>query len=401
MKEKYDIKNKKTLIQTALIVLILFVNATLYNEKNIQLYIKLSTMLILISGIYIIKNIGSLKTFIKMKFFWWITFVFLMFEFYGYAKPVYGNFNWDYLIFLYLNVVTMALILVTIPIDSQIETITQISAITSILIGIYIVINEYSAIKMGSTRIGTSGSGNVNTIGTYFSIFSIPVLYEVIVKKNWKYLPIFAVQFAFMLLTGSKKTLIFIFGGILIYYIYSNGIKIIKVLKLICIFLFLFIIILKVDLFYNIIGYRLENFFEQISIKEENQEVSYSTFARIEMYKSAPKLFLENPIFGGGWGYFAERSGLGVYSHSNFIEILITFGLSGFLLYYSYYAIVLRKSVIQVIQHKSVIPFCYMVLLIFNDFSVITFSQIPICYIVVFISNILLKQNNRKEKNEN
>ena len=166
-----------------------------------------------------------------------------------------------------------------------------------------------------------------------------------------------------------------------------------KVLKLLCIFSIIIIIILKVDLFYNIIGNRIESFFEQIFMDENEQEVSYSTAVRLEMYKCTPKLFAENPITGGGWGYFAEFSGLEVYSHSNFIEILITFGLIGFCLYYSYHIVLLKKSLIQVIQHKSVMPFCYMVLLFFNDFSVITFSQIPICYIVIFICNILLKEN--------
>lgn len=389
---------------------ILFINATLYNDKYVKLYIALSFVFFIICwGVIFFKKNTSIKELVHNKCFWWITCLFAMYELYAFIKPIYNNFNWDYLLMLYTTVITCSLMIINVPKKRKETLFSIISAITTLEICLYILIQELPAILEGGiNRIGSSGSGNVNTIGTYLTIFAIPMLYQVIVKKEKKYLPIFIIQLIFILLTGSKKGLVLVLLGIIIIYLYQKGFKLRNMLKIALIVAFIIVMILKVGFLYNTIGFRIIDFLNTIGFNIEGAHNSHSTIKRISMYESVPSLFVNEPILGSGWGYFSKFSGLNVYSHSNYIEILITFGIVGFVLYYSMYVTILKKAFKKMKKHEMIIPFCYMLLFIVNDFLVITFSQVPIVYIIIFLLYQLLnnKQNinlnliiDQKEKN--
>jgi len=64
---------------------------------------------------------------------------------------------------------------------------------------------------------------------------------------------------------------------------------------------------------------------------------------RTGMYKRGFELFTEHPIAGIGLGQFRIVSGFGHYSHSDYIEILCSTGLVGFLLYFPIYVILLLR----------------------------------------------------------
>ena len=55
------------------------------------------------------------------------------------------------------------------------------------------------------------------------------------------------------------------------------------------------------------------------------------------------KWFLERPIFGWGLDAFTQLSPYETYSHNNFIEILVSSGIVGFLFYYGGIAFLFMK----------------------------------------------------------
>ena len=393
MHNTIKINTIKTYISSFLIIMILFVSATLYKSSTLGLYTNMVELLLIFSWIFLLINIKTTFLFLKTNFFVWISIVFVFFELYGFFKPVYGNFNWDYLLMLYASVVTICALFTCIPDSDKTKYFSRICAFTSMAICLYIFIFEYDNILNGGMRIGESGSGNVNTIGTYLSILSIPLLYFIIIKKRYSKLPVFLIQLVFMLLTGSKRSLLFILLGFVIFYIYKNGFKFYKYFKMILIISLVSLLIMKVDFFYNIIGYRIVDFLGEIGFSIADAGVSYSTELRIKMYSVAPTLFANNPIFGGGWGYFEKFSGLHVYSHSNIIEISISFGIVGFILYYCIFLSILKKSISQVRKKEGIIAFCYVVLIFVNDISVITFCQVPISYFALFIAYIFARNS--------
>jgi hypothetical protein len=59
-----------------------------------------------------------------------------------------------------------------------------------------------------------------------------------------------------------------------------------------------------------------------------------SAVSRLDLIKTGFSLFQTNPWFGIGRDGFASQSGYGIYSHCNYIEILVNYGLVGFLLFH-------------------------------------------------------------------
>ena len=382
-------------IEVIIIFLIFLTNATLYNEKSKYLYLALSIFILIGSWIYICKNVKDIKNIIiQNKFLHWITLVFLMYEFYGIARPVYGNFNWDYLLFLYANVITSVFLFLNIKSNLQKKSFLDISKFFIIGICLYLLINEFSNILQGGIRIGESASGNVNTVGTYLTFFSVPIFYEIFYKKQKKLIPIAILEIIFVLLTGSKKALLLTGVLLITLYIIKKGVKVKNMIFIILTILVTSILLIKIPFFHDIIGFRIVDALGTFGFNIEGAHYSYSTSVRIKMYSAVPSLFIKHPFIGGGWGFFQTFSGFNVYSHANYIEILITFGLIGFVLYYSFFTKLVIEMFKLIKSKKEIVPFCYILMLFINDFLVITFCQIPLCYFILFlIYNFINKED--------
>ena len=66
---------------------------------------------------------------------------------------------------------------------------------------------------------------------------------------------------------------------------------------------------------------------------------------RFEMYRDGFRMFLEHPIAGVGLGHFMLYFWLPMYSHSDYMEPLACTGLVGFLIYHSFYWIIIYRIV--------------------------------------------------------
>ena len=373
-------------VEVVIISLIFLTNATLYNEKSKYLYLVLSLIILIGSWIYIYINMKDIKNkIIQNRFLHWITLIFFMYEFYGIVRPVYGNFNWDYLLFLYTNIVTSVLLFTNIKRNFQEKSFLDISKIFIVGICLYLLINEFSNILQGGIRIGESASGNVNTVGTYLTFFSVPIFYEIFYKNNKKLILLAILGVIFILLTGSKKALLLTGILLITLYITKSGVKIKNIIFIILVILVTTILLIKIPFLHDIIGFRIVDALSSFGINIKGAHYSYSTSVRIKMYKAVPSLFIKNPIIGGGWGFFQTFSGFNVYSHANYIEILITFGLLGFIFYYGFFVKLIIEIIKLIKNKKAIIPFCYALLLFVNDFLVITFCQIPLCYFILFL----------------
>ena len=64
---------------------------------------------------------------------------------------------------------------------------------------------------------------------------------------------------------------------------------------------------------------------------------------RYNLYEEGWMMFLESPFQGVGLGNFVAHSSTGKYSHSDFMEVLATTGLVGFVLYFSIYLVLWRR----------------------------------------------------------
>jgi len=91
----------------------------------------------------------------------------------------------------------------------------------------------------------------------------------------------------------------------------------------------------------TVLGQRFSDFFEQGG---GSVQASMETNVRYWMYVEGLKTFLEHPVFGVGMYNFNLYFYTGQFSHSNYIEPLVTTGLVGFLLYQAFYACILVRA---------------------------------------------------------
>jgi len=93
---------------------------------------------------------------------------------------------------------------------------------------------------------------------------------------------------------------------------------------------------------YCLTSYAMQNTYLGARYKGVSLESQLDT-GRLAMYKRGIELFVEHPLAGVGLGNYTVVSGMGYYSHSDYIEVLSTTGLVGFALYFFLYCVLWRR----------------------------------------------------------
>lgn len=380
---------KKIKLPNIIITILIYTGAMLYTKETILLFYCSIFLCTIATGFYLMKRIDILKTFFKTRFFFWLTAIWIMYFAYALIFEVHDVFNSTRLIAIYLITIDVALLLQTFKKENMINEAIKCFAMSAILMMIHIVVLEFDEIIAGANRIGESGSGNVNSVAGCLGILSIGVFVKAFIDKNKKYMLLYALIVIFMILTGSKKAIIIILITVMGTFMLKYKWNLLKYFKLLLIVTLFFVIIFSNEYLYNIVGYRIEDFFQQLTIEDIETEtvVSHSTEERGEMLKEFPKLFVKSPIVGSGWGYFSVYAGFGVYSHCNYAEMLITFGIFGTFLYYIMYIITLKKYfAYKEFSIRKVMPQITLLTILVCDMISVTFNCTELYYISLFVS---------------
>lgn len=191
-------------------------------------------------------------------------------------------------------------------------------------------------------RLGDNTLGlNPNKLGLYLAISAVCSIFLKIYRGKKSYYINFILFSIIIMLTGSRKALMML-GICTIGLLYLNSHKFIKKLKaivLIGVVLFIgYYIVMDIPVFYDIIGNRVESMMNKF---DGNGDVDGSTELRLQMIESGKYYFVRKPIIGYGIGAYGVVSGYGMYSHNNYIELLVGLGLIGTTIYYSIYIYVL------------------------------------------------------------
>lgn len=178
---------------------------------------------------------------------------------------------------------------------------------------------------------------NENTFGKIFSDASIIAAYKAVMcgrKKHWISFALFAF-FAFS--SGSKKAILMIAAGIVGILILHYGIR--KVYKALIgggAAVGLGYILLRLPMF-SVAYNRLDSFLAG--------SYDVSDQRRQNMISEGLRFFRERPIFGYGLNNFRVLYFEDEYSHNNFIEVMVSLGVIGLLLYYLMYLIPTVKTI--------------------------------------------------------
>lgn len=193
-------------------------------------------------------------------------------------------------------------------------------------------------------RLGSSDLGfNANEVGLLFSISAIFSFYIYSNYKKLFYLIITIILSGGALLTGSRKSFLFVVVGIasLLFFNSNSSTKRIKnIAKIMIIFFVISYLVFEIPFLYEIIGIRIEALILTLIGKGMGDG---SINIRRRMMSVGIDLFKNKPLFGWGFGSYSVLSGFRTYSHNNYVEILSSVGIVGFIVYYSLYLFIIIK----------------------------------------------------------
>lgn len=202
------------------------------------------------------------------------------------------------------------------------------------------------ASQAGERRIG-GAVNNENAIGLFLAEGVLACLFFLVTEKRRKIVKIsliagMVILLVMTLLTGSRKATVFAGLGItffvLMFFRRERWWK-----KFLLIVLLVVAIIVALNLLKNIPAFstiftRFELLFEGLL---QGGSSYHTDETRADMISVGLAAFWERPIFGNGTGYSYRL--FSTYSHNNYVELLMNYGLIGFLIYYVPYAILLVR----------------------------------------------------------
>jgi len=264
----------------------------------------------------------------------------------------------------------------------------------------------YMALLQEGERAGTEIT-NVNTIGMYMAFSVIIGFYYGYVRK--KKIGYFAMILPLVLAMGSasRKALVAMAAGVMliIFLDYRKKITIKTFFKVVFMFCIVGALIYWLSTL-SIFSEAFERFFNMFGMGERGK-VDSSTEVRTNMIQVGWGYFLQHPFTGCGIGntrYIAyDALGHATYLHNNFVELLASVGIFGFLFYYSMYIYscwnlyrIFRKRG----NTRALILFVLLVIHIAMDYGMVSYyDKMSYIYLTIGAAEILIEKRKDEEKN--
>ena len=236
---------------------------------------------------------------------------------------------------------------------------------------------------------------NANTL-TFICCFSFIFCFVLLVsnkvgRKKLYYFFAF-ILFIFAFLTTSKKFVLYLGSFFFAYFIGNSKNKnklVNRLLISLAVIIAAYFLFMKVPFLYRLLGNRFETMLSGIM----GSSTDASTSFRLAMIQYGYGWFLSKPVFGYGLDCFKYLLGTnyttwagtaGVYSHNNYIELMVNLGLVGLILYYSLYAKLIYIFCKQEKKNRGVlIAFSLIVSLMVAEIGQVSYS-------IAFLQEIVL-----------
>lgn len=198
---------------------------------------------------------------------------------------------------------------------------------------------------------------NINNYGFMGATALLFSLYFTINHERYKvnkklYIFICVVLAVFVFLTFSRTAYLYIGVAALIYGILTskNLFRMLLNILIVCVVAYgIYTLLTKVDFLYEIIGGRLQSAIN--GVLGIGDEVDASTSTRMGLIEKGLEWFSQRPWFGYGLNGFSNLnaqllgSQTAYYAHNNFVELLVDYGVTGFVIYYSIYLFAFVKGI--------------------------------------------------------
>lgn len=234
------------------------------------------------------------------------------------------------------------------------------------------------------------GWADRNDVATYLIFTAGMTMYlSTRYRQGWIYLALGIFQYACLVLTFSRGSIIFGVISAIVALIFT----IIKAPNKKLHFLYIGIVILGMLVIYLCLMKDVNNMFAALIDR------GLGTSGRSDLYKEAWGLFKAHPLFGVGKGYVGSHthtSAIGIYwFHSTFFQIIASMGIMGIIAYVFFY--VVRLQILFKNIKNSFNLFCLAVFVGFEGYSLIntgTFVAYPFMALVLTMTLLLERTQN-------
>ena len=289
-------------------------------------------------------------------------------------------------------------------IDNGEEVLLKVIMWAGIIFSIYIImyygIGEYFNRLIHGERIGTE-INNVNVIGVQIWCSIIIAIFWGLYHKKI-YLALSVIPLIVAIGTGSKKIIVAIILGIMLIFLSKlTEVKFDrkKILKLSIVF-----IIVACFIGYLLISSNVFIRFEKmLNYFTGKGEIDASTGKRFLLLEIGIENFLKRPVIGIGAAnsdvVVKEVTRISANLHNNFIELLATTGLIGFILYYSVYMYIIINCIKLLKKKNKYINIVLIIFLInlFLDLGAVSYYTKNI-YVYFLLGLITIEKNIKENK---
>lgn len=280
---------------------------------------------------------------------------FFIFIFYGALNTIFGNaidqkISQNMVVSLIINLIMMLFILQYILMSDDIKKVLRLFSNSIFCVSAFIFLSSFGSLSEG--RLGSMSIKNPNGLAMLAGFaFFITLFFLLTDKKRcWFELVKAVLYVVIIMLTGSRKGMLIIVLGLLIVAMFFSKKHIVRNVLVSCAFAVgLYFIVMHVDVFYNILGSRIE---ELISMITTNSSEENSLNNRHKLIEIGMEYIKKKPWTGYGLDCFKLVSGIEssdgkyfLYSHNNYVELLFGGGIIGLVLYYIPFLSLLIKMI--------------------------------------------------------
>ncbi|MDP4119140.1 MAG: O-antigen ligase family protein [Bacillota bacterium] len=254
---------------------------------------------------------------------------------------------------------------------------------------------------MEGNRLGKE-INQANAFGLYTSIMVLIGLYQALYFKKKLYLLLMILPLILAISSGSRKSLFILIVGMGILFATKNGkIKITKILIAIGAIIVVFAILYNIEAIRPVFK-RLTTF---LKLFDDSSEADTSTLTRLQMIRFGFENFKKSPIIGYGIeGYdilYYRAFGELMPSHCNYIQILNSFGIIGFAMFYGIYFYIIKTAISALKTNRNTAAFIIDIFIVnmVSDIGMTSITQkFPFIYIGIGICfcNIIKAQKKKK-----
>lgn len=372
-----------------------------YDVKTV--FLGLQMLAFFVTFLYVLNNTHCLKNHIVLYSVW-----LLLFAFYGLTSILWASRDNTTVISVTLSVVQVGLIAICILVYTDLTRkfanllVSFIVSALALCARFFIMIPSSAWGNAERFSDDTIFGGNYPAmIMAYASVLLIWYCFFSGEKRPMGHkISALAMVVLFMFITmlmGTKKSLL-IFGVcvlILVLGSAKNPVKLgIRIFAVIGLLVLLYYLMMRVELLYNSIGYRIESMMQIFT----GGEADNSTVDRAFYTQDAFRVFFKHPILGVGQdGYRYANANTLTYSHNNYAEVAANLGVIGLFLFYSLHIGILRKC-FRVFK-RNMLPLCFMVAHLFTDVAAVSYSSesayviIALCFAIAVREEQLMRQD--------